>query len=91
LYILIDCAKEKQLKGLSTRMAQFISEYESRPVNFNQLQDEDDESVSVSHSLEEGDEQIHQVRRLLEELGKTSFPLKPNGVTPAELEVAQNF
>lgn len=68
-------------------MSQFITEYESRPINFSQIQDEEDDSVSVSYSLEEGDDELHQVRRLLEELGKLTFPLKPNGVTPAELEV----
>lgn len=76
------------MKGLSSRMSQFMTEYESRPINFSQVQDEaEDDSVSVSYSYEEGDDQIHQVRRLLEELGKLTFPLKPNGVTPAELEV----
>lgn len=69
-------------------MSQFITEYETRPIPLSQLQDEEDDSVSVSYSYEEGDDELHQVRRLLEELGKLSFPLKPNGVTVAELEVS---
>jgi len=80
--------QERHLKILSGKMSQFITQYNVRPFPLHHLLvDEEDESVSVSCSYEDADDEASNARKMMEEVTKLTFPLKPNGVTSSELEV----
>jgi len=85
--------QEKQLRVLKKQTKTFVKDFtgrkltlkDCRALGFSVPEDDDDESSLTLEDTE--DDEFAEIRQMFEGLAKLTFPLKPNGVKPEEVEV----